>query len=106
MKIMIERYDPDQDRHWTQAFALEDSQCRGMTVMALLERLSRLDPTLGYYHHSVCDHGICGRCAVQVNGKVGLACITPVGEGQELHLAPVPGRTVVHDLVTLPAGHS
>ena len=73
----------------------------GKTIMALLDYLStHCDPTIAYYHHSVCDHGICGRCALTVNGKVQLACITPVEEFEELHLAPVAARTLIRDLVT------
>lgn len=101
MKIWIDRYNPDTAETRTDAFTVADEACEGLTVMGLLGYLSqRCDPTLAYYHHSVCDHGICGRCSLSVNGKVRLACITPVRGISELRLSPAPGRTVVRDLVT------
>lgn len=101
MKVLIDRYDPDTGKKWTAEFMVEDSVCEGLTVMALLDYLSlHRDPTLAYYQHSVCDHGICGRCALSVNGKTRLACITTAAGNGTLHLAPAPGRTVVRDLAT------
>lgn len=101
MKIQIDRYDPDSGISRTDVFELSQEICEGKTVMGLLEYLSsHCDPTLAYYHHSVCDHGICGRCALSVNGRTKLACITPVKPYEELHLSPAPGRGVVRDLVT------
>ena len=70
--------------------------------MSLLGYLTtHMDPTIAYYHHSVCDHGICGRCTMQVNGKICLACITSVAGMNEVRIAPVPSRTCVRDLVTI-----
>ena len=101
MKILIDRYIPETGSMRTDTFEVDKAVLAGKTVMSLLNYLSEnCDPTLAYYHHSVCDHGICGRCTVTVNGKVCLACVTPVGEPEELHLAPVATRTPVRDLVT------
>lgn len=101
MKILIDRYDPESKEKRTDTFEVEKELLAGKTVMSLLDYISaHCDPTIAYYHHSVCDHGICGRCAMSVNGKVRLACITPVEEFEELHLAPVAARTAVRDLVT------
>ena len=78
------------------------------TVMDVLDYISlHLDPSLAYYKHSACDHGICGRCSVSINGKTRLACIEVVNRAAGcLFLAPVPGREPVRDLVTRqhPAG--
>lgn len=101
MKVTVDRYDPDTGEKRVDEFVVTDSVCEGMTVMGLLGYLAlHCDPTLAYYHHSVCDHGICGRCTLSVNGKARLACITPVTGLAELRLSPAPGRTVVRDLVT------
>ena len=101
MKVLIDRYDPDTGLQRTDTFEIENSACEGMTVIGLLNYISlHCDATLAYYHHSVCDHGICGRCTLSVNGKVRLACLTPVTGYQELHLAPAAGRVVIRDLVT------
>ncbi|MCC8060933.1 MAG: succinate dehydrogenase [Clostridiales bacterium] len=102
MKVSIDRYDPDTKEKKTDVFMLDDEICQGMTVMSLLNYLSvHCDTTIAYYHHSVCDHGICGRCSLLVNERVKLACVTAVADYEELRLGPVPGRRIVRDLVTI-----
>ncbi len=103
MNVQIDRYDPDSGRSWVDTFqVLETDRCR-MTVMDVLEYITlHLDPTVAYYRHSVCDHGICGRCALQVNGKAALACLAVANDYESLHLSPAAGRAVVRDLVTRP----
>lgn len=101
MIVEIERYDPDQERCWVDSYEISMAEQHRMTVMDLLDYIStHLDPSLAYYHHSVCNHGICGRCALAVNGKNGLACLTTVDPLPCIHLAPAKGRQVVRDLVT------
>ena len=100
MKVLVDRYDTENGEKRTDTFEVPESACEGMTVMGLLGYLAlHCDPTIAYYHHSVCDHGICGRCTLSVNGKTRLACITPLEGLKEVRLAPAPGRTVVRDLV-------
>ena len=72
-----------------------------VTVMDVLDYIRRnLDHTLAYYRHSSCNQGICGRCAVRLNGKVVLACAALLEPGTaSIALAPANG-TVVRDLVT------
>ncbi len=101
MKVLIDRYDPETGESRTDSFTVDDALAGDMTVMSLLGYLAeRCDPTIAYYHHSVCDHGICGRCLLQVNGKTALACITSIKGLEEVHLSPVPTRTCIRDLVT------
>lgn len=101
MKIFIDRYIPEINKTRTDTFEVDKSELKGKTVMSLLNYLSKeQDCTLAYYHHSVCDHGICGRCSVMLNGKVCLSCITPIEELDEIYIAPVASRTPVRDLVT------
>lgn len=96
MKVTIKRTDPDRE----EVFALPDA-CRGGTVMDVLDYISlHLDPTLGYYRHSICNQGVCGRCVLKVNGKAALACARRVQE-DELFLEPRNGR-VVRDLIVAP----
>ena len=69
------------------------------TIMDVLNYIfENLDSTLSFYSHSVCDHGICGRCAVKVNGKVKLAC-TELADTDEIIIEP-KNNNVVTDLIT------
>ena len=47
-----------------------------------------------------CREGVCGSDAININGRNGLACITPVRELKEpVELRPLPSFPVIRDLV-------
>ena len=49
-----------------------------------------------------CREGVCGSDGLNMNGKNGLACITPLSEtvkGEKLVIRPLPGLPVIRDLV-------
>jgi succinate dehydrogenase/fumarate reductase iron-sulfur protein len=66
---------------------------------ALLYVRERLDATLGFRY--ACRAGMCGACAVVVNGKEALACQLPVAAlgTPEVRVAPLRGLPVLRDLV-------
>ena len=66
----------------------------GARVLHALHAAHDLDPTLAYRY--CCGSGQCGSCAVKVNGKPVLACMTPVAEGDVVEPLDLP---VVRDLV-------
>ena len=73
---------------------------RDIMVLELLNSLEESDPTISYRRS--CREGVCGSDGMSINGKNGLACITPVSEvakGNKLELRPLPGLPVVRDLV-------
>ena len=70
------------------------------TVMDVLEYIRRnLDSSLSYYSHSTCDHGMCARCTLKVDGRACLACVTLVPDEGELVLEPLTFERTVKDLV-------
>lgn len=102
MTVTVFRFNPETDisPHY-DTFQVELKSDSRMTVMNLLEHIGNpLDGTLSFYMHSVCGQGICGRCAVKVNGKVRLACNT-VLTGEDVVLEPAKDK-VVKDLVVQP----
>ncbi len=102
MKINIYRREPGAQAEG-RFECFEVPAAPHWTVMQVLDYIAEnRDPTLAYYRHSACCHGICGRCALKVNGKVGLACATEVGAAAELTLEP-KNEKVLRDLVTAPA---
>lgn len=101
MKILVQRYNADTTETRIDEFEVPVCKDKTMTVMDVLDYISlNLDSTLNYYKHSVCNRGICGRCSLSVNGKVRLACLEIANNYESLTLKPVPGRTVINDLVT------
>lgn len=55
------------------------------------------DATLAFRYS--CRVGKCGTCTIRHNGRAVLACQTPVGAGEVLHLGPLGGFPVVRDLI-------
>ena len=61
-------------------------------------QIKALDDTLSM--RKSCREGVCGSDAMNINGKNGLACMTPLaGIKQPVVLRPLPGLPVVRDLV-------
>jgi fumarate reductase iron-sulfur subunit len=98
IRLHVLRYnpaDPASVPH-TQTYELE--QTEGMTLfIALSEIRDRLDPSLQF--DFVCRAGICGSCAMVINGRPGLACRTLTKQvGPEITLAPLPFFELIGDL--------
>lgn len=96
----IKRFLPEinSEPHW-QDFEFETKQ--GMTVLEGLHHIrEQLDRTLSWRHS--CRMGICGSCAMMVNGKAQLACNTQIHDIDEslVRLEPLWNFTIVKDLVT------
>ncbi len=101
MLVSVYRFDPDQD----ETARMEDRELdvpegRDLMVLDVLELLKAEDPSIAYRRS--CREGVCGSDGINMNGKNGLACITPVSEAAprgKLTLRPLPGLPVVRDLV-------
>lgn len=102
LEFSIYRYNPDvDDAPRMQEYTLESEDGRDMMLLDALIRLKEKDPTLAFRRS--CREGVCGSDGVNMNGKNGLACITPVsalGNGKtKIVIRPLPGLPVIRDLV-------
>ena len=101
MEISIYRYNPDTDNApYMQDFDLEIPGGRDLMVLDVLELLKEQDPSVTYRRS--CREGVCGSDGVNMNGKNGLACITPLSDvvrGKKLTIKPLPGLPVIRDLI-------
>jgi len=78
IKVKVFRFDPtvEKEPHYE---TYEVPLTEGMSVLDILDYIyENIDSSLAYYDHAACRHGICGGCAVVVNGKTCLACQTPI----------------------------
>ena len=98
IEISIYRYNPEKDKKpYMQAYDLELPEKGDLMLLVALHRLKQQDPTLSYRHS--CQEGVCGSDGMNINGKNGLACITPVSKlGNKIELRPLPGFPVLRDL--------
>ncbi|MCM5703790.1 succinate dehydrogenase iron-sulfur subunit [Larsenimonas salina] len=100
LQVSIYRYNPEtDDAPYMQEFQV-DTQGRDLMVLNVIQMIKEQDSTLAYRRS--CREGVCGSDGVNMNGKNGLTCVTPISEvtkGNKLVLRPLPGLPVVRDLV-------
>ncbi|RMD70577.1 MAG: succinate dehydrogenase iron-sulfur subunit, partial [Gammaproteobacteria bacterium] len=89
MRFSIYRYRPGIDAQpFMQDYELEAEP--GMMLLDALLQLKAQDDSLSFRRS--CGEGICGSDAMNINGKNGLACITPLkGLREPVTLRPLPG---------------
>jgi len=101
MKVSVYRYNPDIDEVPVMRDVEVDlPEGKDLMVLDVLHLMKDVDPTLSFRRS--CREGVCGSDGINMNGKNGFACITPVSEvvkRNKLVLRPLPGLPVVRDLV-------
>ena len=98
MLFRIYRYDPDKDaKPYTKEYEIELKSTDRMLLDALT-RIKEMDDSLSLRRS--CREGVCGSDAMNINGKNGLACITPLADLKSpVDLRPLPGLPVIRDLI-------
>lgn len=99
VKFKIFRFDPDTDESSRyDTFVVPTRE--GMTVLdGLLQILQYQDATLSL--RFACREGVCGSCAMFINGSYRLACQTQLAElkAEEISVDPLPHMPIIKDLV-------
>ena len=98
-KFTVYRYDPDSGENPRyDTFEIDLDSCGPMVLDALIKMKSEQDPTLTFRRS--CREGICGSCAMNMNGANGLACTTAIEDLKgDIRITPLPHMEVVKDLV-------
>jgi len=98
-KFALYRYDPDQSaKPYMEEYTIDLKQTGPMILDALLVIKDKVDPTLAFRRS--CREGICGSCAMNVNGKNGLACLLYIEPSPAaIEIQPLPHTYVVKDLI-------
>ena len=78
-------------------YPIDMDECGPMVLDALLKIKNEQDPTLTFRRS--CREGICGSCAMNIDGGNTLACLADIGDGEEVKIFPLPHMEVVKDLV-------
>src|SRR5690606_11384415 len=100
LKVSIYRYNPETDTAPYMKDYEVDTAGKDLMVLDVLELLKAQDATLAYRRS--CREGVCGSDGMNISGKNGLACITPLSacvKDNRLVLRPLPGLPVIRDLV-------
>ncbi|MCC2655927.1 MAG: succinate dehydrogenase iron-sulfur subunit [Panacagrimonas sp.] len=95
----VYRWDPDTGENpRMDQYDLDMSACGPMVLDALIKIKNEIDPTLTFRRS--CREGICGSCAMNIDGTNTLACIKGCDEvNGEVAIYPLPHMPVVKDLV-------
>jgi succinate dehydrogenase / fumarate reductase iron-sulfur subunit len=98
MRLSIFRYNPERDeRPRMQVYEIVPEPSDRM-LLDLLTRAKALDDSLAFRRS--CREGVCGSDAMNINGRNGLACITPLaGLKESVMIRPLPGFPVIRDLI-------
>jgi len=96
MKVSVQKYDPsvDAEPH------IEKYDIDYHENMTVLEALVKINAEKGpiVFDYS-CRGRTCGRCAMALNGKPVLACVTLVEKDGENKITPLPGFPIIRDLI-------
>jgi succinate dehydrogenase / fumarate reductase iron-sulfur subunit len=95
---VIQRFNPETDeRPYMRDYELTTVE-PGMMLLEALLQLKAADPTLGFRRS--CGEGVCGSDGMNINGKNGLACLTPLDSLKEpVEVRPLPGQPIIRDLI-------
>lgn len=96
----IYRWSPDDGKNpRIDTYEIDLDKCGPMVLDALIKIKNEIDPTLTFRRS--CREGICGSCAMNIDGQNTLACTRGIDEcdSGDVKLFPLPSMAVVKDLV-------
>ena len=95
----IYRYDPDSGQNPRyDTYSIDLDKCGPMVLDALIKIKNEVDSTLTFRRS--CREGICGSCAMNIDGVNTLACTHPIAAIRgAVKVFPLPHLPVVKDLV-------
>jgi succinate dehydrogenase / fumarate reductase iron-sulfur subunit len=96
----VYRWNPDDDNNPSlDTYQVDLDACGPMVLDALIKIKNEIDPTLTFRRS--CREGICGSCAMNIDGTNTLACTKAIADCSDktVPIYPLPHMPVVKDLV-------
>jgi succinate dehydrogenase / fumarate reductase iron-sulfur subunit len=95
----IYRWNPDDGANpRVDSYEVDLDQCGPMVLDAIIKIKNEIDPTLTFRRS--CREGICGSCAMNIDGTNTLACTKPIADIRgDIKVNPLPHLPVVKDIV-------
>ena len=99
-EFQVYRWDPDKnDNPRLDIFHVDLQNCGPMVLDAVIKIKNETDSTLTFRRS--CREGICGSCAMNIDGVNTLACTKPIAEVRgKVRIFPLPHMPVIKDLVS------
>lgn len=105
-QFKIYRWNPEtREKPYISTYFVNLDACGPMVLDALLKIKEDIDPTLTFRRS--CREGICGSCAMNIDGKNTLACLSFIDKKLDTicKINPLPHMYVIKDLVILHIKH-
>jgi succinate dehydrogenase / fumarate reductase iron-sulfur subunit len=98
-RFQVYRYDPNGEGNPSvDTYEVDIDKCGPMVLDALIKIKNEMDSTLSFRRS--CREGVCGSCAMNVDGSNTLSCIKAIDEiDGDAKIYPLPHMEVVKDLV-------
>ena len=98
-KVHVYRWNPEENRNpRIDTFEVDLENCGPKVLDILFKIKNEIDPSLAFRRS--CAHGVCGSCAMNVDGKNTLSCIKSHNEiNGDLNIYPLPHLKVLKDLI-------
>lgn len=100
-EFKIYRWDPEtKQKPYIETYTVNLDECGPMVLDALIKIKSEIDPTLAFRRS--CREGICGSCAMNIDGSNTLACLCFINKDapkEATKIYPLPHMYVLRDLV-------
>lgn len=95
----IYRFDPELTyKPWINTYPILKNECGPMVLDALVLIKNNQDSTLTFRRS--CREGICGSCAMNIDGTNTLACLSPINYKKKItKIYPLPHMYVIKDLI-------
>ncbi|UAT43053.1 succinate dehydrogenase iron-sulfur subunit [Anaplasmataceae bacterium AB001_6] len=97
-ELSIYRYKLGDSNPTLDVFYIDASKCGNMVLDGLIQIKEEIDQTLSFRRS--CREGICGSCAMNINGQNKLACLTSMKKFSKIVIYPLPHMPVIRDLIT------
>ena len=99
LQLQIYRWNPDDDSQpQIDEYTIDQATCGPMLLDALIKIKNEIDSTLTFRRS--CREGICGSCAMNIDGTNTLACTQSLAELKTpVKVYPLPHMPVIKDLV-------
>ena len=101
LQLQIYRWNPDDDSQpQVDEYTIDQATCGPMLLDALIKIKNEIDSTLTFRRS--CREGICGSCAMNIDGTNTLACTQSLTELKTpVKVYPLPHMPVIKDLVPI-----
>ena len=98
-KFSIYRYNPEDEKNPSvDTYYINLNECGPMVLDALIKIKNEIDSTLTFRRS--CREGICGSCAMNIDGTNTLACLKSIDDVKgDVKIFPLPHMPVIKDLV-------